>query len=178
MMSDVICLGWYGHGNIGDEAYKIAFPKLFPQNEIAFTDTLKATDPKGVTSVILGGGNVLEPNFVKDLPALKEKGICLYAMSVNVTSEEQAKRAEIFDTLIVRDIMSLSLAQSPVIYQISHLFFKAIRCEVQTFWSDVFVRPVPRSTNMLFSFVSIVSYLSNPIFSPKIRSPLKKLLMI
>jgi polysaccharide pyruvyl transferase WcaK-like protein len=106
-MTNAICLGWYGHDNCGDEAYKLAFPKLFPQHDLTFTDNLKATDPQGVHAVILGGGNVLEPTFVKGLADLKKKDIALYAMSVNITSEEQAERSKIFDKLIVRDTVSL-----------------------------------------------------------------------
>ena len=53
-------LGWYFKNNIGDESYKFTFPLLFPGHEFNFFDELKTS----ATTVILGGGNILNKEFV------------------------------------------------------------------------------------------------------------------
>jgi hypothetical protein len=100
-MKEIHVLGWYDTPtsetlkcNIGDEAYKLAFPKLFPNNQFIFCDTLKDLDPE---IVILGGGDVLYPSFINKIKASKARK--KYAFSINVTPDIEP----IFDRVISRN---------------------------------------------------------------------------
>ncbi len=89
MKPKIKVLGYYGAKNIGDEAYKLAFPFLFPEYDLTFTN--KLTGPE--ETVILGGGDVLNPHFLNQLYHAKHK----HAMSVN------SKNVTGFDSVIARD---------------------------------------------------------------------------
>ena len=57
---------WGKNGNCGDEAYKIAFPLLFPEHDFVFSAT-------SADICLLGGGNILSTSFVKKALAVKAK---------------------------------------------------------------------------------------------------------
>ena len=90
-------LGWYDHGNIGDEAYKIAFPMIFPDHKFTFTDVI----PNGCERVFLGGGDVLQRYF---LDQLKKCNVPKYAMSVNVKCSNIPQYVDIFKQLFIRNL--------------------------------------------------------------------------
>ncbi len=92
-------LGWYDHSNIGDEAYKIAFPKIFPDHKFTFTDQL----PKENERIFLGGGDVLQSYF---LDQLKKSKAPKYAMSVNIKCQELPQYLEMFNQLFIRNVCS------------------------------------------------------------------------
>jgi len=75
-------LGWYNYGNIGDESYKIAFPKLFKTDKFTFGDNIKGMPDV----IILGGGDVLRPEFLNKLT--KFPNAKKYAFSVNLRKED------------------------------------------------------------------------------------------
>lgn len=79
----VTVLGWYGHDNVGDEAYKLAFPILLPQAKLTFTDTL---DESKVDAIILGGGDILYNSFPNQL--MSHVSTSKYALSVSVRENE------------------------------------------------------------------------------------------
>ncbi len=88
---EVNVIGFYGHSNVGDESYKLAFPKLFPNYNFHFSD--KITNPDWTT--ILGGGNVCSDHFLTQANLAKKK----YAISVGGIDS----RLENFDGVYVRD---------------------------------------------------------------------------
>lgn len=96
-MANTTVLGWYNHGNIGDEAYKIVFPKIFPSQSFTFTDVL----PANCERVILGGGDVLQKYFLEQLKKTKAHK---YAMSVNMKCNEIAHYIDIFESMLLRNI--------------------------------------------------------------------------
>lgn len=57
--SRAFVLGWYGHGNLGDEAFKTSFLNLFPQVDFTFGDRV----PRNVNSydfMWVGGGSFMD----------------------------------------------------------------------------------------------------------------------
>lgn len=96
-------LGWYNHGNIGDESYKLSFPIIFPNHEFIFSDKLKGNEE----IVILGGGNVLSEHFLHLLNKVNCKKLC---MSVGVTEFKEINCEKIY----VRDINSLNLIPNSI----------------------------------------------------------------
>jgi polysaccharide pyruvyl transferase WcaK-like protein len=84
MGKDVSVLGWYGHQNVGDESYKISFPKMFPDRQFAFNDP-KSTDVETDTCVV-GGGDILNEMYVKKLLSVKAKRHLAVSISANINS--------------------------------------------------------------------------------------------
>ena len=59
MGKQILVYCWAGHSNIGDELFKDAFWKLFPDHSFRFTDTI-AEAHKGFDALFIGGGSFLE----------------------------------------------------------------------------------------------------------------------
>lgn len=74
---EITVLGWYGQGNIGDESYKIAFPKIFPDHKFKFCNQITETPEV----LILGGGNVVADFFLNQI---KDINVPKHAMSINI----------------------------------------------------------------------------------------------
>lgn len=101
----ITVLGWYGHGNVGDESYKISFADLFPGDDLYFTD--KVDDrARNCDAAILGGGNVLSPYYLDEILKLN---VPRYAFSISVSLglESIDRVAGVFDKVFVRDYESI-----------------------------------------------------------------------
>lgn len=107
MAQPILVLGWFGHGNTGDEAYKIAFPKVFPQYDFQFVDHIEQ-DHKA-EAYVLGGGNVLTSEFINQLSKIngKQKSI----ISCSAFNDIKPDDLKLFDKIIVRDKLSLNKLQ-------------------------------------------------------------------
>ncbi len=81
MKPSVDILGYYGHQNIGDDAYKLSFPILLPNYTLNFVD--KLINP--TKTVVLGGGNVINNYFLGQLARFPN--ITKYTFSVNATPD-------------------------------------------------------------------------------------------
>lgn len=102
-------IGWYGHGNVGDEAYKLAFPLLFPDHTLDFSEKINQEEP--ASCIILGGGDVFYPSFTRqfhNLPASVRK----VALSISLTANSDFESLKLFDRVYVRDYASALLASS------------------------------------------------------------------
>lgn len=99
-MNQVRVIGWYDHGNVGDEAYKLAFSKLFPEFEFSF-------DAKNCETAILGGGDILNKVFVNEL--LKYPSKKKIAMSISANSNTPFELLSQLDAIYVRDKKSFDL---------------------------------------------------------------------
>jgi polysaccharide pyruvyl transferase WcaK-like protein len=77
-MISVLVFGWYSHFNLGDELFKVAFQKLFPDISFTFVDQIKFDALKEATAVFIGGGSFLfsDMNISQEcLNLLKTKSI-------------------------------------------------------------------------------------------------------
>lgn len=96
MKPKVTVLGWYGQGNLGDEAYKIAFPLLFPGVEFEFVNDIKSVN----STVVLGGGDVYNAFYIDKLRRLSARK---FAMSVNCTDKQLIDQSiAMFDKVFFR----------------------------------------------------------------------------
>lgn len=95
-MKKVTVLGWYGHRNIGDEAYKLAFPKLLPNYKLEFTNYLNGP----TTTIILGGGDVINPHFINQISRYTTAD--KYAFSVSTTGAVE-QYLKLFKRILSRD---------------------------------------------------------------------------
>lgn len=84
-------------GNCGDEAYKVAFPVIFPDHQFTFTDVLT----NNCERVFLGGGDVLQKSFMAQLAKTDAPK---YAMSVNLKQKNIGLYHHIFKQLFVRNV--------------------------------------------------------------------------
>jgi polysaccharide pyruvyl transferase WcaK-like protein len=113
----VTVLGWYGKTNIGDESYKLAFPKLFPDYKFNFTDKLTPKIIAETDAVVVGGGDILSDAFLKQLATVtKPKHI----ISASATETTDIAKLEGFANVIIRDHISCNLLARkgvPVIYK-------------------------------------------------------------
>lgn len=62
--------GWYGHNNIGDESYKLSFPKILSKYNCIFSE-----QPIPDITNVLGGGDVVSDYFVDLMSVCKKKHI-------------------------------------------------------------------------------------------------------
>lgn len=102
-MSNIGLVGWYGHGNIGDESYKLSFPKVFPQHQFSFSE--KPTDPM-LDAYILGGGDVVCDSYINALKNVPKKHI------ISASISQPNKNISDYDIVAVRDSLSISNAAS------------------------------------------------------------------
>lgn len=58
----VFVFGWYDHGNIGDESYKLSFTSIWPEHNFIFGEKFSETD---FDLCIIGGGDVIRENSLK-----------------------------------------------------------------------------------------------------------------
>jgi polysaccharide pyruvyl transferase WcaK-like protein len=93
----ITVLGWYGHGNVGDESYKASFPLLFPNDQLLFTNLIKP-EHHDSDLFILGGGAVLEEPFIQQLRPFKNK------IALSVTANKN--NLQDFKQVFVRDVKS------------------------------------------------------------------------
>lgn len=87
-------IGWYGHNNIGDESYKISFPKMFPKHSFTFSENINNADIH-----ILGGGDVVYGDYLKKIENVKNK----YIISTTISNDIDLKD---FKYIAVRDLES------------------------------------------------------------------------
>jgi polysaccharide pyruvyl transferase WcaK-like protein len=90
-------VGWYGKANAGDESYRRAFPKLFPDWFFAFSDSPR----RASNAYVLGGGDVVNSESLKKLR--NAPGGNKHLMSVTVSSDVKAEELEGVRSVIVRD---------------------------------------------------------------------------
>lgn len=98
-------LGWYNHENVGDEAYKIAFPKLFKTDKFTFGEEIKGNP----STIVLGGGDVLRPTFFNKLTAFPNTK--KYAMSVNLRKEDLEPKLDQFEKVFSRNYVDHKLSK-------------------------------------------------------------------
>lgn len=102
----ILCVGYYGKDNIGDESYKVAFPALWPFHEWKFAETPTVSLVDWSDAIVLGGGNVLTPKFCRALEAYRSSKP-IYAVSVGcLDADLDPYDLQMFEAVYVRDAWS------------------------------------------------------------------------
>jgi polysaccharide pyruvyl transferase WcaK-like protein len=107
-MKQVNAIGWYGHRNIGDESYRLSFPRLFPDASFSFSDL--DTQPQRCDNAVLGGGDILYPAYVDRL--LKIPASRRVILSVSANNSAPIDLLKQVDQIFVRDQRSADLLKS------------------------------------------------------------------
>ena len=100
----ILFFGWYGHGNLGDEAFRLVFSKLCGNTTNYFCDYV----PEGIKIdyCVLGGGDIVNEYNLKQLSVLDCPKI---AMSVTITKNSISPYLDQIDHFYVRDTLSLKI---------------------------------------------------------------------
>jgi polysaccharide pyruvyl transferase WcaK-like protein len=95
-------VGWYNKHNVGDESYKFAFGKVFPNANLFFSTFPRRTEDGRIPhATILGGGDVMSSEMLRKLQNADGKK---YIVSTSASRSDHAK--EEFDgveAVIIRD---------------------------------------------------------------------------
>jgi len=105
-MQVVTVIGWYSKENCGDESYKLAFPKVFPDYNFVFTADLNNEIIEKSDAFILGGGDILSDHYLDQLLGISKKK---HIFSVSVTAETNVHKLDKFENIYVRDKQSVEI---------------------------------------------------------------------
>ncbi len=131
---NIVILGYYAHGNYGDDLFEVIFKKLYSEHNLSFYDPNKITSiPESTDIIICGGGDIINDWFMGQISKLKIKAeqktnrrIPTYAISIGVTFKKSIPESkpyylDIFDYWIVRNkidetILKTRYPETNVIY--------------------------------------------------------------
>lgn len=106
-MKNITVLSFTGKQNIGDEAYRLSFPLLFPNCKFTFTDYINKKDKSD--ELILGGGDILSKKLIDHILNFNKPTHIVSASANDHIDPEQLKK---FKTIVVRDKHSIDLLKS------------------------------------------------------------------
>lgn len=113
---NILILGFYDRSNTGDEMYKEVFPILFQGHKLTFkcTDDISAV-PGDVDIVVCGGGEIINAYFMNKIEQLT-RDFCgqIYAVSVNLSGDSDAKYLHLFDHVFMRNKHDFNLAKEQI----------------------------------------------------------------
>ena len=131
---NIIVLGYYSHGNYGDDLFEVIFKKLYVNYNLIFYDPNKITIiPDNVDIIVCGGGDIINDFFMKQIVKLKlsaeakyKKKIPTYAISVGITYKKsvilgKSHYLDIFDYFIVRNKIDVDLLKER--YSEDHIIY-------------------------------------------------------
>lgn len=98
----VLVLGWYGHGNLGDEAFRASFPELWPGADFVFADCVPDDVNDAYEACMVGGGSFLDTG----MPGIERVAIPLAFVGVGVGKRirpEMLAALERAKAIVVRD---------------------------------------------------------------------------
>ena len=105
--SKILILGYYDKYNLGDEAYKHVFPKIFPNKELIYQNP-HASDLNNTSSfelIVCGGGDIINDWFNKVFEKIFKHARCkVYAISIGITYPSTINKKYLghYDRLYVR----------------------------------------------------------------------------
>lgn len=102
----ILFFGWYGHGNIGDEAFRLVFSDLCINTTNYFCDYIP--ENVKIDYCVLGGGDIVNEYNLKILEKLDCPKI---ALSVTITKNSISDYLKQIDHFYVRDTLSLKILQ-------------------------------------------------------------------
>ena len=123
-IKNIYVIGYFGHGNLGDEQYRITFNFIFntflPKNDLnnynihyIDCDTIKLHDFNETDIIILGGGDILNDYFLdKVILKFRNKPNKIIAVSVGIPYIDiiiNTNKLNIIDYIFVRTKQDLDL---------------------------------------------------------------------
>jgi len=108
-MAKVLVYGWYGHGNLGDEAFRPAITGLFPGVDFTFADRLPERLAIRFDAVVFGGGSFLDQAVAGSIDIHLPEGMPIAYLGVScgdVVHPDHSKLLKKAKLIVVRDRLS------------------------------------------------------------------------
>jgi len=133
---NIYVIGYFGHGNLGDETYKVTFNFIFqtflPKNDLnnynihyLDCDTIKPHNFNDTDIIILGGGDILNDYFLdKVILKFRNKPNKIIAVSVGIPYIDliiNTNKLNIIDYIFVRTKQDLDLFKE--FYHVHRIFY-------------------------------------------------------
>jgi hypothetical protein len=99
----VMVIGWYNRSNLGDDAFVDAFKTIFPGCQCVCVDDLKEI-PDHVKVLVWGGGDIINPYFLKKAKDLNTKNLPSYAIGVGIPYPSESHLFLQFGHVFVRSV--------------------------------------------------------------------------
>jgi GGDEF domain-containing protein len=116
--SNVLVVGFYNRGNLGDDAFSTVFSQCLPGCHIVCSDDLEEI-PRDVTVILCGGGDIINSYFmdrIHKVLAGQSRRIPCYAVSVGIPYTANIGRyLDIFDFVVVRSDCDLQVARQAIL---------------------------------------------------------------
>jgi polysaccharide pyruvyl transferase WcaK-like protein len=122
---NIVILGYYSHGNYGDDLFEVIFKKLYSEHNLSFYDPNKLSSiPESTDIIICGGGDIINDWFMEQISKLKiraeqkaNRRIPTYAISIGVTFKKSIPSdkpyyLDIFDYWIVRNKIDVTILKT------------------------------------------------------------------
>jgi polysaccharide pyruvyl transferase WcaK-like protein len=121
-MSNYCILGYYNHGNFGDEQYKESLCKLLSLEECSFFDIDTVTKEKlSGYKIIVGGGDILNPYFLDKLEGILDKRVVGISVGCPYPNKITYKQIDkLFSTLFIRSKENYKLLHQNLISTVCH----------------------------------------------------------
>lgn len=105
MLQNILVYGWYSHGNVGDELFKEAYYKLFPELNLTFTDHITPSMLDQADGVFIGGGSFLNfPLNIKPDVIAQLKSKPLFYLGVGSETDIHPMHQELIKQAILINI--------------------------------------------------------------------------
>jgi polysaccharide pyruvyl transferase WcaK-like protein len=101
-------LGWYGHGNCGDDAFRHAFHTLLPNEILSYESKFTALRPE--EKLILGAGDVIKPYYLRLVP--RELPLVVVGCGLGYESEVEFLKDRNLTFAILRNRRDVDLARA------------------------------------------------------------------
>lgn len=120
----ILILGFYDRGNLGDETYKVVFPRLLPGHTCTFCNIDDPVDVSSYRYLICGGGDLINEYFVsrieKILPTFHGKKIAL-SVGISYPSYLEHPCLDLFDDVYCRNISDVRRLQRSIGHRAHYL---------------------------------------------------------
>lgn len=115
-MSKVLVLGYYFHGNLGDETYKYVMKNFLTNYSLTFapTDSINEIDLDSYYAIIVGGGDIVNDYFIDKIrPKLEKFERLKIAFSIGIPFPNLIKKEylSVFDHIYTRNYEDLRAIQ-------------------------------------------------------------------
>lgn len=112
----ILVIGYYNQGNLGDDAYQGIMGRFFPDHELIFVSSTRLTnrDPRAYDAIIVGGGDLINDYFNQTIsPFLKSFHGPKIAFSIGIPFPSLIKTEylEHFDHVFTRNYEDLRALQ-------------------------------------------------------------------
>ncbi len=112
--NEILILGYFDRGNLGDEAFKIPYTLMYKNANIQSIESISQL-PKNTKCIIIAGGDIVNNYFISKLKRLtiNYTGL-IYGISIGIPYPSEAFYLNIFDHVIMRAKTDIQTANNVI----------------------------------------------------------------